>query len=358
MSQTGTSSTNSRLGYPDDARLLIVNADDLGMYPAINEAIIRAYKDGIVRSTSLMTPCPAAPQAMRLLRDNPDLRFGVHLSVIRDIATYHWDPIAPKERVPSLLDADGNLYTLDRMPTMLERARLDELEVEFRAQIETVLAANLVPTHLDWHCLASGGRADIFAMTLGLAREYGLAVRVASQPFIDEVKRQGLPCNDYDLLDSFSLDIAEKSTRYAEMLRALPIGLTEWAVHPGLGSAEAQAINPGGWQVRRSDFEFLMSPGAQAIIEQEGITLISYEPLQAVWRQMSSQHVAACGCSERVFQFLVRQHTTIGWRPSCTRRLPTPPTCSSGTRPRRPGAVIGRRVVPCPGLTDSTRIGC
>jgi predicted glycoside hydrolase/deacetylase ChbG (UPF0249 family) len=288
MRQTRASSTTTRLGYPDDARLLIVNADDLGMYPAINEAIVRACQDGIVRSTSLMTPCPAASQAMHLLRDTPELRFGVHLSVIRDIPTYHWDPIAPKERVPSLLDADGNLYTLDRMPTMLERARLDEVEVEFRSQIEAVLAANLAPTHLDWHCLHNGGRADIFALTLELAREYGLALRVASQPFIDQVQDRGLPCDDHDLLDSFSLDIAEKATRYAEMLRTLPTGLTEWAVHPGLGGAQAQTIDPDGWQVRRTDFDFLISPQAQAVIREEGIILIGYEPLQAAWQHTPS----------------------------------------------------------------------
>ncbi len=167
---------------------------------------------------------------------------------------------------------------------MLARAELDELDVEFRAQIEAVLAANLKPTHLDWHCLHSGGRADVFAMTLGLAKEYGLALRVASQPFIDQVQRHGLPTVDHDLLDSFGVDIEDKAARYAELLRALPLGLTEWAVHPSLGSAESQAIDPDGWRVRRTDFDFLVSPQARAIVQQEGITLIGYEPLHAVWR--------------------------------------------------------------------------
>ncbi len=276
--------TNRLLGYPDDARLLLINADDFGMYPAINEAVVRAFKEGIVRSTTLMVPCPGASQAIQLLKEHPEVRFGVHLSVIRDIGHFHWEPLTPKERVPSLLDADGNLYSTDRMSEMLARAELDELDVEFRAQIEAVLAANLKPTHLDWHCLHSGGRADVFAMTLGLAKEYGLALRVASQPFIDQVQRQGLPTADHDLLDSFGVDIEDKAARYAELLRALPLGLAEWAVHPSLGSAESQAIDPDGWRVRRTDFDFLVSPQARAIVQQEGITLIGYEPLQAVWR--------------------------------------------------------------------------
>jgi len=268
--------------------LLLVNADDFGMYRAINEAVVRAFKEGIVRSTSLMVPCPGASQAIQLLRENPDIRFGVHLSVVRDIDGYHWDPLTPKERAPSLLDADGYLYRTGRMSEMLGRTTLDELEVEFRAQIEAVLAANLGPTHLDWHCLHSGGRTDVFDMTLGLAKEYGLALRVASYPFIDQVRSQGLPTADYDLLDSFGVGIEGKPARYAALLRELPAGLTEWAVHPSLGSAASQSIDPGGWRVRRTDFEFLVSPHAREIVEQEGITLISYEPLQEVWQDRSS----------------------------------------------------------------------
>ena len=287
MRQDHERATNRRLGYPDDARLLLVNADDLGMYQAINEGIGRAFRDGIVRSTSLMMPCPAALPAIQLLQEHPGLHVGVHLSIVRDIDDYDWGPLAPKEQVPSLLDADGRLYRLPRMTELLARARLDELEIEFRTQIDAVLAANLTPTHLDWHCLADGGRADIFEMTLGLAKEYGLALRVGSQPFIDQVQNRGLPTNDHALLDSFSLDLDDKSARYAELLRELPAGLTEWAVHPSLGSAESRAIDPGGWRVRRTDLEFLTSPRAREIIQAEGIILISYEPLQRVWQDQS-----------------------------------------------------------------------
>jgi len=288
LSQAHPSETTKLLGYPDDARLLLVNADDLGMYPAINAAIVRAFKEGIVRSTSLMVPCPGAAQAIHLLEENSDICFGVHLSVIRDIDHYRWDPLTPKEKVPSLLDESGYFYSDERMSEMLERAKLDELEVEFRAQVEAVLAAELEPTHVDWHCLHSGGRADIFELTMGLAKEYGLALRVASHPYIDQVQSQGLPTDDYDLLDSFAVSIEDKSARYAQMLRELPVGLNEWAVHPSLGSAESQAIDPEGWHVRQTDFDFLMSPQAREIIHEEGITLLSYRPLQKIWQGRSS----------------------------------------------------------------------
>jgi predicted glycoside hydrolase/deacetylase ChbG (UPF0249 family) len=253
------------------------------MYPAINAGVLRAFKEGVVCSTSLMVPCPAAPAAMQLLRENPELPLGVHLTVISDLVPSPWAPLTPRAAVPSLLDEAGNFYALERLPEFLARARPDELEVEFRAQIEAALAAGLQPTHVDWHCLHSGGRADIFDLTLGLAREYGLALRVYEQPYAQRLQGQGLPTDDHALLDSYDLEVAGKARRYAQLLRELPAGLSEWAVHPSLRSAEAQAIDPDGWQVRHSDFEFLVSPEARAVIEQEGITLLSYRPLQAAW---------------------------------------------------------------------------
>ncbi|MEO8606365.1 MAG: polysaccharide deacetylase family protein [Chloroflexota bacterium] len=281
------SQTNRLLGYPDDARLLILNADDFGMYQAINTAIQRTLKEGVVCSASLMVPWPGAPDAMTWLAQNPDVSFSVHLSIICDIDTYRQRPLTPADKVPSLVDESGYFYTLDHMDELLARASPDELETEFRAQIETVFDTGLRPTHVDWHCLHNGGRAAIFDLTLRLAKEYGLALRVSGQPYTEQVQRQGLPSPDYELLDSFGVDITRKSAIYTQMLRDLPPGLTEWAVHPGLGDAESQAIDPGGWQVRQTDFDFLMSPEASDRIRQEGIILLDYKPLQKLWQSKS-----------------------------------------------------------------------
>jgi predicted glycoside hydrolase/deacetylase ChbG (UPF0249 family) len=286
MTQLHKSQTNILLGYPADARLLILNADDLGMCHAINEAIFRSLREGVVCSTSLMAPCPWALHAMHLLRENPDIPFGVHLTVFCDTVLYCWGPLTPKERVPSLIDETGYFYNNERIPEFLAQVKLDELEMEFRAQIEAVLAASLNPTHLDWHCLASGGRDDIFDMTFGLAREYGLALRVSGRSLAEKLQSLGLPTNDYNLLDSYTLDTANKSTRYVKMLRELPVGLSEWAVHPGLGYPELQAIKPDSWQVRQTDFDFLMSQEVRDTVKAEGIILLDYRALQAVWSKV------------------------------------------------------------------------
>jgi predicted glycoside hydrolase/deacetylase ChbG (UPF0249 family) len=171
------------------------------------------------------------------------------------------------------------------MPEFLTQARLGELEAEFRAQIERVLATGLRPTHLDWHSLRGDGTAAIFTLMLQLARDYGLALRAVGRPWIEQLQRQGLPTNDHDFLDTFGLETIDKSARYAELLHNLPVGLSEWAVHPGVDDAELRAIGSLGPEVRRTDLDFLTSEEARKLIQQEGITLLSYKPLQRVWKR-------------------------------------------------------------------------
>ncbi len=191
--------------------------------------------------------------------------------------------------MPSLLDHAGELFT----PTpagrseLLARARLGEVELEFRAQINAVADAGLTPTHLDFHCLADGGRDDILDLTAALAAEYGLAVRVWLEPGRQKMRQQGLPVTDSEFLDSFSLDVDDKPARYAQLLCDLPAGLSEWAVHPSVGSEESQAID-SGWRVRQTDYEFLTSLEAPQLLEQEGIVMIDYRTIQRASSQSSA----------------------------------------------------------------------
>src|SRR5437660_11357502 len=82
ITQSQSSQTNRLLGYPDDARLLIINADDFGRSHASNEATLRTLKEGVVSSTTLMVPCPWALHAMHLLSEYPHLSLRVHLTVV------------------------------------------------------------------------------------------------------------------------------------------------------------------------------------------------------------------------------------------------------------------------------------
>jgi predicted glycoside hydrolase/deacetylase ChbG (UPF0249 family) len=281
------SQTNRLLGYPADARLLIVNADDFGMCNSVNEAIKRALKEGLVRSTTLMVPCPWALHAMHFLKDHPEIPFGVHLTVISDPINYRWGPLTSREKVPSLVDPAGYFYNFETMPTFLAQVNMDQLEMEFRAQIEAVLATGLRPTHLDWHALRITGRTDIFDPMIRLAKEYGLALRVTGRTLIEKLQSQGLPTNDNDFLDSYLVDPVHKTARYAQLLHELPAGMSEWAVHPGLDNAELLALEPAGNHERQSDFDFWTSQQAKDIVREEGIILLDYRALQVVWNKIS-----------------------------------------------------------------------
>ena len=283
MSTRDTGPTNDLLGYPADARLLFVNADDFGMCHAINEAIIRALEEGIVGSCSVMVPCPWALHALAWLQETPDAPFGVHLTSVSEQPTYRWGPITCRTEVPSLVDEAGYFYSGSRIEEFLDQVDVGELEREYRAQIEHVLEVGLRPTHLDSHLGIHTRREEIFEMTLGLAREYDVPLRAYYQRFIERMRRWGYPANDHDLVDSYDLDTEGKAARYAQMLRGLPVGLSEWAVHPGLGNAELRAVEPTSWQVRQSDFDFVISQEARAILEEEGITLLDYGALRALW---------------------------------------------------------------------------
>ena len=221
---------------------------------------------------------------MHFLADHPEIPFGIHLTVISDPADYRWGPLTAPEKIPSLVDGGRYFYNFDGFHERLPHVKLNELEGEFRAQIETVLAAGLKPTHLDWHAIRFGSRTDVFDLMIRLAMEYGLALRVIGRSWIEKLQSQGLPTLDYDFLDSYSMDPGTKPARYAQQLHELPAGLSEWAIHPGLDNMELLALEPTGNHVRQADFEFWTSQQAKDIVKAEGILLLDYRALQEVWR--------------------------------------------------------------------------
>lgn len=276
-------STNEMLGHAPEARLLIINADDFGMCHAVNDGVLRAFTAGLISSCTLMVPCPWRLHALQMLHETPEMPFGVHLTAVSEQPLLRWGPVLCRSEVPTLVDEDGYFYTEARIDEFLAQVSLAELEREFRAQIEIVLASGLQPTHLDSHCGIHDRRKPILEMTTALALEYGLALRVSDMNAIEEFQQRGYPTIDHRLLDSYRLPVETKTSAYAQMLRDLPPGLTEWAVHPGTGNAELQAMMPS-WRVRQSDLDFFTSTGAQELIDDLGIVLVDYRVLQPLWR--------------------------------------------------------------------------
>src|SRR6266571_9324051 len=99
-----------RLGYPPGTRLIIVHADDLGETHAVNAAALKALQAGTINSASLMVPCPWFPEIADYAKSHPDADFGLHLTLTSERVYYRWGPVAPVDRVPSLVDQNGYFH--------------------------------------------------------------------------------------------------------------------------------------------------------------------------------------------------------------------------------------------------------
>ncbi|MGZ4803459.1 MAG: ChbG/HpnK family deacetylase, partial [Acidimicrobiia bacterium] len=160
-----------RLGYADDARLLIINCDDLGSSRSANVAVYDALRHGLATSATLMVPCPWARDAAAQYRGED---VGVHLTLNAEWETYRWGPITHS---PSLLDGDGGFpRTLE---DIWDHADLEEVRKECRAQIERAIFWGFDVSHLDSHMGTLQLRPEFFDVYLELAVDFQLPLRMA-----------------------------------------------------------------------------------------------------------------------------------------------------------------------------------
>lgn len=161
---------------------LIINADDFGQDEAVFRGIVDLHQAGVVSSTSCMTNMPAWPQAAAYLRAYPELGAGVHLVMNAG------RPVLPVDQVPALVGPEGRFLDDAHILRSLRWGTTDQLRAEFRAQIERFLNdVGRLPDHLDNHCAISYVRPNRFRVTLGLARQYDLPIRL---PFGDDLEEQ------------------------------------------------------------------------------------------------------------------------------------------------------------------------
>tara|TARA_B110000305_G_scaffold241671_1_gene316899 strand:+ start:19167 stop:19553 length:387 start_codon:yes stop_codon:yes gene_type:complete len=99
-------SVQERLGYPADAKLLIIHADDLGLSHSKNVATIEAMREGVVTSASVMMPTPWVAEALELSQAHPELDLGVYLTLTAEWKHYKWGPLLGADDVPSLVSVD------------------------------------------------------------------------------------------------------------------------------------------------------------------------------------------------------------------------------------------------------------
>jgi len=144
-----TRTVAERLGYPKDAKLLILHADDLGAAHSIDAATFDALDKGVISSASIMMPTPWVTEVAAYARAHPEADLGLHLTLTSEWQSYRWGTVASADKVASLLDSTGTL-AFDTDP-VAKKAKLPEVELEIRAQIERARALGIRPTHLDSH---------------------------------------------------------------------------------------------------------------------------------------------------------------------------------------------------------------
>jgi predicted glycoside hydrolase/deacetylase ChbG (UPF0249 family) len=276
-----------RLGYPPGTKLIIVHADDLGETHSVNAAAIKALQGGTVNSASLMVPCPWFPEIADYAKFHPDADFGLHLTLTSERVYYRWGPVAPADKVPSLVDQNGYFHH-DWEENRHINAK--EVEVELRAQIERALAMGVRPTHLDSHQyrLIMNGK-ELFDVMLRVAHEYKLPVFVTRDWFTDHPYLQAsLDPGDIVLDHTVTIEPEIPPEKWAEFyltaLKNLKPGVTEFVIHPGYDDDELRAAtrerSTWGSSWRQRDFDFFTSDQFREILVQQNIKLIT-------WRELS-----------------------------------------------------------------------
>jgi predicted glycoside hydrolase/deacetylase ChbG (UPF0249 family) len=273
------------LGYDEDARLLIVNADDAGMCHAVNSSLVEVFGAGIVKSTTVMACAPWFREFVEIVRDVPEIHYGIHLTATSEWDTLRWGPIAGRERVPSLLDADGYFYRSEH--DFFRHAKPEHVAIEFRAQIEFALAAGLTPTHLDAHMGAYHWDERFFRLAKAMAAEHGLTMRIGFAPRRDLLRAEGWAVADKLVWETYDVPVADRELFYKECIRRVAPGVTEMLCHPARPSDELRAICEQTADYRTFDFRFFTDPKTKAFLDDEGIVCIGFDQLQALQQKTS-----------------------------------------------------------------------
>ncbi len=293
-------------------RRLIVNADDFGLTPGVNRAIVEAHQHGIVTSATMMAGArafdDAAEQARSLASGATPFGIGCHIMLVDGV------PLSPAAQITSLIEAgDGIARFRDSLSSfaiaaLSGRINPDELEVEAAAQMRRVQQAGVRPSHFDTHkhahvfpavlrpllraANACGipavrnpfGPGDGVPLTR-VATNFKLAKRSAQMTvlrsfapsFRREVARQGLRTTDgaigVQVTGILDLDL------FVEIASSLPEGTWELVCHPGYNDTDLDGIRTRLRASRQQELEVLTSPEAKRVLEVRGVQLISYNEL-------------------------------------------------------------------------------
>lgn len=286
-------------------KYLIVNADDFGLTPGVNRAVIEAHTRGILTSATLMANMPAFDEAVQMAKAQPTLGVGLHFNITQG------QPVADASRVRSLLDERGEF--LGTSTALLRRAlagklRTEEIEIELRAQIEKVLDAGLRLTHVDSHKHAHAlpQVCDVIAGTIG---NYGInAVRLPRERWrfdhadtSAKLMAQSVVALGLAQLCRFSASRLRQSgvgttdaffgvtqtgfwtKRWLlGLIGSLPDGVSELMSHPGYEDDELEQVKTRLRASRQNELSLLTDTNVVTTARNCGVRLVSFAQLDKI----------------------------------------------------------------------------
>jgi len=289
-------------------RRLIVNADDFGLTAGVNRAIAEAHTHGIVTSSTLMATGPAFEDAVSLAKQLPRMSVGCHALLIDG------EPVLDADLLPSITGSHaGKARFRDGLKSFAARAltgQMDsgEIEAETAAQIGKIQSAGLTVSHVDSHKHTHLFPA-VLRPLLRAARARGVQavrnpfgpgkplrssalltrpnlwtryaevriLRALAGKFREAVRRYGMTTPDG------TLGIVVTGTLDEKLFRAIatiiPEGTWEFVCHPGYNDADLGQANTRLRESRETELQVLTLPAAKRLLEDQGISLISYRDL-------------------------------------------------------------------------------
>jgi len=259
----------ARFGCPDEPVELIVRGDDMGWSHDTNLACVKAYREGILTSVSVMVPGLYFDEAVTLCKANPAMAAGLHVTL--------WDsdptrPVLPFEEIPSLSTPYG-FFHLSRADFDRAKPTLADVENEVRAQIARARGSGLHFVYLDCHNMGTqkGLRPDIRELYMRIAREERLLISThegETSLGIEPIRWFRPQVSDtFPRFVEGSEFIEGQRDLFFEKLRRLRPGLWLLVAHPGL-YAPAHA---------REMHEMILAPETRGILKERGIRLVSYQ---------------------------------------------------------------------------------
>ncbi|MDW8105030.1 MAG: polysaccharide deacetylase family protein [Armatimonadota bacterium] len=281
-----------KLGFQPGDKVLIVNADDVGMSYAANQATIQGMERGLITAGSIMVPCPWFLHIAEYARKHPKADFGIHLTHTSEWQYYRWGPVGDRCQLKGLIDPQGYLWR--DVPQVYANATPEQALLEARAQIRMALENGIDITHLDSHMgTLQYSEKYFYEVYIPLAKEFNLPVRMGSQELLAQfgypdmrqrVREQGILFPDY--LIHGGRKPGESVTQYwKRTLRALQPGVTELYIHPALPTEEMQHI-AGSWRDRAEEFRlFTTDAEIRRILKEQDVKLIGWRAIRDLQRQ-------------------------------------------------------------------------